>query len=207
MLLKNLVEKRHINFIKNALYILILIVCIYLLFAPFLPAIDFFLKKNNINIPSDTLITQYDSNIDPSIKIDTDTSPLQNTLLIPSIFVDGIINEGKNENTLNKGVWRKPNSSTPDKGGNTVLTAHRFQYLSGPNTFYSLDQVRIGDEFKVFWDKKEYIYKIKEVKEVLPNNLSVEEQTNESIVTLYTCTPLWTSEKRLVVIGKLIVNS
>ena len=38
------------------------------------------------------------------------------------------------------------------------------------------------------------------------DQIEIENNTNESILTLYTCFPLWTSVKRLVVRAKLIDN-
>jgi sortase A len=53
----------------------------------------------------------------------------------------------------------------------------------------------------LFWNNQEYRYKVKEIKEVQPTDIYIEENTTESILTIYTCTPLWTAEKRLVIIG------
>ncbi|EFK95167.1 Uncharacterized protein yhcS [sediment metagenome] len=130
--------------------------------------------------------------------------PEVNTLTIPSIGVDGEIFEGSSIYTLNKGLWRRPKTSTPDKGGNTVIVAHRYLFTEGPNTFYHLDKVKKGDKFALFWNKKEYIYEVTEVKTVEPTAIEIEDNTKDPIVTLYTCTPLWTAKYRLVVIGKLI---
>lgn len=130
--------------------------------------------------------------------------PSQNKLIIPSIFVNGEINEGENKSTLNRGIWLRPNASKPDEGGNTVLTAHRFLFKNGPNTFYHLDKLKIGEPVLVFWEKKEYNYSIIDIFEVLPDDTYIEKSTEENILTLYTCTPLFTSEKRLVIKAKLV---
>lgn len=128
----------------------------------------------------------------------------ENTLIIPKIRVFGEVNEGEDESILSQGIWRRPNSSTPDQGSNTVVVAHRFLYTKGPNTFYHLDKIAVGDELSLAWEGEIYNYRVREIKEVEPTAIEVEAPTEEPILTLYTCTPLWTAEKRLVVIAELL---
>lgn len=130
--------------------------------------------------------------------------PDGNRLVIPDILVEGEVYEGSDPSALNNGIWRRPNTSTPAEGGNTVLVAHRYLYKSGPNTFYNLNRVEIGDEFFLTWEGREYDYRVREIKEVGPNETGVEDQTSTPVVTLYTCTPLWTASRRLVVVADLI---
>jgi sortase A len=132
------------------------------------------------------------------------TVPLRNVLLIPDIGVDGLIYESEDPVVLNYGIWRRPQTSTPDRGGNTVFVAHRYLYTTGINTFYHLPKMEVGDSFYVYWQQKQYTYEVYTVETVLPTEIEIEENTEEPIVTLYTCTPLWTSEYRLVVRAKLI---
>lgn len=129
--------------------------------------------------------------------------PNANRIVIPKIYVNSLITEGNDESALNQGMWRRPNTSTPPQGGNTVLTGHRFLYTSGTDTFYHLDKIVIDDLILVYWQGEEYVYKAYEIIEVSPENIEVEYNTLDPILTLYTCTPLWTAEKRLVVKAKL----
>jgi LPXTG-site transpeptidase (sortase) family protein len=130
--------------------------------------------------------------------------PEVNTLVIPQIGVDAQIYESINEDVLDMGVWRRPNSNTPPQGGNTVLAAHRYQRTTGSNTFYLLDELEVGDRFTVFWEKKEYRYEVFDILVVDPSQTHIEDQTEKDIMTLYTCTPLWTGEDRLVIQAKKI---
>jgi LPXTG-site transpeptidase (sortase) family protein len=125
--------------------------------------------------------------------------PQDNRIVISKIAVDAPIVEGIDESALLNGMWRRPNSSTPDKGGNTVITGHRFLYTTGPNTFFNLDKITVDDIIAVYWEGKEYDYMVYEITIVNPDRIDIEENTNESILTLYTCTPLWTSKTRLVI--------
>lgn len=131
--------------------------------------------------------------------------PEENVLVIPQIGVDSVIVEGMGPESLDQGLWRRPQSSTPDKGGNTVITGHRFMYSSGPKTFYNLDEIKPGDKFFMYWEGKEYDYEVMDVFTVEPNQTEIENDTQEPVLTLYTCTPLWTATQRLVVRAKLIM--
>ncbi|HYF05404.1 MAG TPA: class E sortase, partial [Patescibacteria group bacterium] len=114
--------------------------------------------------------------------------------------------EGQTEATLLKGIWRIPYTSTPDKGGNTVFTAHRWLQTSGPKTFYHLDKVNVGDVIRVLWEGKEYKYAVVESRIVEKDEIDIEYNTLEPVLTLYTCTPLWTSSHRIVVRARLLPN-
>ena len=129
-----------------------------------------------------------------------------NILVIPKIGVKTEIVGGNNaEYAWSKGAWLEPATSTPDKGGNTVFSAHRFRYLPPhEKTFYLLDKLEAGDTFSVYWEGKEYRYIVRDTKVVLPTDVYIIEPTDESIVTLYTCTPIFSTDKRLVVTGELV---
>jgi len=130
--------------------------------------------------------------------------PTENTLIIPKIGVDIPIVEGKDESVLDKGAWRMPETSTPDKGSNTVITGHRWLYRPpSEKTFYLLDKLVIGDTFKIYWEGVEYNYQVVSSIVVLPTDLYVLEPTSNSVVNLITCTPLFSTKQRLIVQGEL----
>lgn len=103
---------------------------------------------------------------------------------------------------LHYGVWRLPYTSTPDKGGNTVLVGHRFTYTEPQGVFYFLDKIRVGDAITVYWQGKPYEYVVMSTSVVPPTDLAVEAQTTTPRLTLYTCTPLWTAQNRLIVVAE-----
>ncbi len=108
---------------------------------------------------------------------------------------------GPDARTLNKGPWLRPQGSTPDKGGNTVIAAHRFTYSDREGDFYHLDKVRPGDEVGLFWKGVKYLYSVQAVKVVGPDAVEIEAPTDQPQLTLYTCTPLWLPKDRLVIIA------
>jgi len=126
-----------------------------------------------------------------------------NRLYIPKIGVNAPIIESSNEAYgLDKGAWRMPDTSTPDKGGNTVITGHRFKYFPPNNlTFYNLDKLEAGDIITVVWNGQLEYYKVKEIKVVPAEDLSVLNQTQDPVLTLLTCTPLFSTANRLVVVA------
>lgn len=134
------------------------------------------------------------------------TRPADNRLVIPKIGVNMLITEGTNADTaLSGGAWRIYNSSTPKIGGNTVLSAHRFRYRPPSNlTLYLLDKVKRGDIMIVYWEGKEYDYRVSETKIVPREDTDIAEPTLTDQLTVFTCHPLFSTKERLVVIGELI---
>ncbi|MEO6729079.1 MAG: class D sortase [Candidatus Dojkabacteria bacterium] len=141
------------------------------------------------------------SNITEWIK-DNITHEARNKLMINSIGVNGEVFEG-NESSLNLGFWRLPESSTPDKSGNTVIAGHRFTYNYGPYTLNNLDKVQKGDSINIKWNGKTYTYKVTTIKTVGSTDTSVLNQTDNSILTLITCTSWDANEPRLIVQAEL----
>lgn len=172
----------------------IIAIALYVILLPATPEIALAAQKLGVGRP--VLFTEGGANADVP-------TPSANWLEIPGIMVSAALNDG-DEEALKKGMWHRPNTSNPALGANTVVAAHRYLYTNGPNTFYHLDKVKVADEISVFWEGKWYKYVVSEIKEVAPDAIDIEAPTEKPILTLYTCTPLWTAEKRLVVIANLV---
>ncbi|MCK4539610.1 sortase [Candidatus Parcubacteria bacterium] len=129
-----------------------------------------------------------------------------NRVVIKKIGVNAPIVESSSfEYGLSQGAWHIPETSSPDKGGNTVITGHRFKYLPPNNlTFYLFHKLEIGDIVSIIWKEKDYFYRIKEIKIVPNTELSILNPTKNPTLTMFTCHPIYSTEKRLVVIGELI---
>lgn len=137
--------------------------------------------------------------LDQKILEDLDTS-----LTIEDINIHGSIYQGVSSKTMDKGFWHFPLSQYPGEKGNVVIIGHRFLNIPpARDTFYNLDKIKIGDEIKVKHIEGEYTYIVVEKKIVAPNDMSTIDKSEDYRLTLITCTPLWTSEKRLVVVAKL----
>lgn len=131
-----------------------------------------------------------------------DAVPAENTLVIPSINLRAAIYAGDISN-LNKGVWQIPATSHPDKGGNTVLAGHRFTY-GGNAVFYNLDKVQKSDRMYVYWEGRRYEYIVSAIAVVPPTDGSLVGKTDTPMLTVYTCTPLWSAKDRLVISAQLV---
>jgi sortase A len=176
---------------NTLLSIVLILLALYIIVWPFLPSLSWWAR--------------YDAPVISGIakpNVNRSTIPDTNTLVIPSLGLQEAIHEGESEHTVNKGVWHRPGSSSPDQGSNTVLVGHRFTY-SGKSVFYNLDKVRAGDEILLYWDDKSYTYKVESTIVLPPEAVEVEAPTDDAVLTLYTCTPLLTAKDRLVVRARL----
>lgn len=182
---------KNLKIINRILLVLIIILNAYLLITPFLPQVTYQVKTV-FSEPKYLETEEQRQVIDRSY----------NHLVIPKLNFDNKVWQGPEESLVNKGVWHIPYSSTPDKGSNTVLVGHRFSYKD-PAVFYHLDKLKIDEQVIVSWEGKLYTYRVYETKIVEPTDVYVEEATEEDILTLYTCHPLWSTAQRLVVTAKL----
>ena len=182
---------RRLPIINRLLLTAIILINAYIILLPFLPKVSYEVSKftsdtKSINTPEERKA------IDRS----------KNHVVIPSMNLNEFIWVGNNEKLVNKGIWHIPHSSTPDKGSNTVLVGHRFTYKNTA-VLYHLDKVKTGDPIAVAWDGKLYNYVVSESKIVKPSDVYVEDPTEDSILTIYTCNPVWSTRERLVVVARL----
>lgn len=189
--------------LNNVLAGVVVLLGLYIAMGPFWPNIELWAK--NIFVSNDGYA--YSGNLAELSGVtvgDQQPPPDTNTLLIPAIQLKQEVLEGQNIDVIANGnTWHRPESSTPDAGGNTVIVGHRWSYAND-STFYHLDKMKQGDKFSVYWDKEEYVYEVFETKVVPATALEIEAPTDDARLTLYTCTPLWTAKDRLVVVSKLI---
>lgn len=125
-------------------------------------------------------------------------------LEIDSADIKGKVVDSETAHGMDRGFWHFPLSSQPGQRGNTVIIAHRFLYLPPrTDTFFSLDKVQVGDRITITQKDGIYNYTVIQTKVVEKTDRTVLAPTSDYRITLITCTPLWTSNQRLVVVGKL----
>lgn len=200
-----------------ALSILLMGTGLGLLVYPFIPMIRYAVVKPAPAATYETALTELPANatvvtdegetltVAPVEKPRTGSvrpKPPANRFVIPKIGVDVAIVEGSQDDALNRGIWHIPGTSSPDKGSNMVLSGHRFRFLSGPRTLYLLDRMEKGDPMIVYWQGKEYDYVVTGKRIVRPNQVEILDATDKPRLTVFTCSPLFSTKERLVLIAK-----
>lgn len=187
---------------NNLLSIVVIALGLYISISPFIPQIAYLArdKSPDAGVPYVGVLA------DSVGASDVTTAPKENRIVIPSIQLNEPIVESNTINAIKDGgTWRRPKSSDPTRGGNTVIVGHRF-YGSNVSTFYHLDKVLPGQKLAVYWQGVEHVYEVVETKVVEANQVEIESSTTDERLTLYTCTPIWTAKQRLVVIAKPIIS-
>jgi LPXTG-site transpeptidase (sortase) family protein len=187
---------------NNVLLVLIVLINGYIISAPFLPAARYWWQEH-VQHTSQKLSTQLHTPVTQGTPGNNQVkAPQENRLVVPAMQLDAEVFEDADMSALNKGLWHRPATSTPDKGGNTVIAGHRFTYTNPTGIFYYLDKVKVGDPIGLWWQQKRYLYTVTSVRTVPPTEISVEDNTSDPRLTLYTCTPLWAPHDRLVVVAE-----
>lgn len=156
--------------------------------------------------------------------LDFKITPPDNRIIIPKIgknipLIDMETDhlEGENwselenqiQEGLREGVVHYPGTSVPGQFGNVFITGHSSYYPwdkgNYKEVFALLPSLEVNDEYHIFYNQKKYSYRIKEKKEVYPDNVQVLKQPeNEKISTLMTCVPVGTALRRLIIIAEEI---
>lgn len=195
------IQLRQVN---NCLLALIILFNLYIVGAPLLPKLNYWWQASHTHRQQQ--LTQKIHPKPSTTPAKTQPATRPNSLTIPAMLLDTPILEGPVKDTykiLDHGIWRLPFTSTPDKGGNTVIVGHRFTYTNPQGIFYYLNKIRVGDEVGVVWNNISYLYKVSSVSTVPPTQVDVQAPSADARLTLYTCTPLWNPKDRLVVVAQL----
>lgn len=130
-------------------------------------------------------------------------------LIIPKIGVN-IEYEAGDQAVLKTGAWHRfPERGDPVKGGNFVLAGHRFVMGLTPKRtqqqsfLYNIDKLVVGDTILIDWQANRYTYKITKIYTVKPNQIEIENQSDEAKLTLYTCTLNGSNDGRVVIEAKI----
>lgn len=100
-------------------------------------------------------------------------------------------------------------SAQPGEVGNTVLSGHSSNDVFDDGkykfVFARLEQVKKGDTIYVNNDGVRYTYTVSRIRVVTPKQVdALTEPTTKPLLTLITCTPLGTAQKRLLVTAEQI---
>lgn len=146
--------------------------------------------------------------IHTAIDLDTsdDANDMRNRIQIQKVDLEVPYFNDNTPATLERGVWwRFPDRGNPEKGGNFILSAHRFYLGKTPagtkvrSPFYHLERVETGDKVRVFYEGKWYDYEVTKKYLVKPNATDIEAKSAEPKLTLYTCSLKGSADGRVVV--------
>jgi LPXTG-site transpeptidase (sortase) family protein len=185
-----------LSLLNNILTGVILAGCIYILVMPYLASLNTQVKA----LQDKTGGLVYETRLADEYKIDKTqlkSIPTDNRLVIPKIFVDGPISTGDTKDALNYGYWKRTNPVPGDKD-NLVIAGHRNLFKW---TMIDLDKLTNGDLITIYWEGKEHNYHVENTFEVWPSAVEIEAPSDREQLTIYTCTPVLTAAKRLVIIA------
>ena len=155
--------------------------------------------------------------------IDFNTLPPGNRLIIPDLNINaplidteasGVIDFSKEnfDEELTKGVVKYPTTPVPGNKGNTLIFGHTSSEWWKKNEygviFRNIPKLKAGQKFYVIWNGKKTAYEMVERKVVRPkeveNYYHEFSDKEESYLTLMGCYPIWTADKRMMIVAKKI---
>lgn len=130
-------------------------------------------------------------------------------LSIPSLNIkDAVVATGDTD--LSSHLVQYGTNILPPENGTTVIFGHStlpqwFNQQDYKTIFARLYTIKKNDTILLTVKSQTYTYKVKNIRIVRPNDLSMfEQETNSSHLTLVTCTPPGTTWKRLLVESEVV---
>ncbi|WP_246120292.1 class D sortase [Cohnella terricola] len=143
-----------------------------------------------VSAPSDVEAPQMDGNVIAIVSID------KIDLKLPVL-------EGATKQNMNVGATHLTETALLGAPGNAAIAAHRARTKG--RLFNRLGEVEVGDRIAIQTADDKFVYDVSNIKRVEPTDLSVlENEGDESILTLITCDPLVNPTHRLIVQAHLI---
>jgi len=124
-------------------------------------------------------------------------------MIIPAINVDAPVVQGVGWDQLKKGIGQVPGTALPGQVGNSVYAAHNDIY---GELFRHLDQLKPGDEVRLYTASQEFRYIVREWKIVEPTEVSVMDPTPTTTLTLISCYPYLVDTQRIIVFADLVTG-
>ncbi|MGH8999484.1 MAG: class E sortase [Acidimicrobiia bacterium] len=116
---------------------------------------------------------------------------------IPALDVDVVVVEGTTSSALRAGAGHYPNTPLPGEEGNVAIAGHRTTY---GKPFANIDRLEPGDEIILETPIGRHVYSIDRKPFVVSNtDWQVVSQSPGRTLTLTTCHPRGSAEKRLVI--------
>ena len=156
-------------------------------------------------------------NIIPDAVVNIDVSP-EPRMIIPKINLDApvVYGVGPDYNSqmtaMEKGIAHfaiAGANAVPGQVGNAVFAAHSsndvFARGDYKQIFAANERLAKGDIIYMNFESKRYVYSVTKTEVVMPNEVSrVQLQTDKPMLTLVSCVPLGTAQKRLLVFAEQV---
>lgn len=111
--------------------------------------------------------------------------------------------EGATHSNMKNAAAHVTGTARLGEAGNAAIAAHR-AHKTG-RLFNRLNELTYGDEIIIKTDGRELIYRVGQISIVEPTDVSVlEGDSDEQIITLITCDPLYEATHRLIVQAELV---
>lgn len=127
-------------------------------------------------------------------------------ITIPSINVNEQVYIGTSPSLLTYGVGLVQGSDIPSSlpGTNTLIAGHR-GYVGVSNFFYHIPKLSNGDLIYIKTSQEELVYRVTGQQIVKPHEVNkVQVNYKKSLLTLVTCTPMYSWSDRLLVEAELV---
>jgi sortase A len=104
-------------------------------------------------------------------------------LEVPRLHLSAVVANGDDDETLRVAIGHLPDTPLPWEEGNSALAGHRDTLLR------ALRNIRVDDDMRVVTAYGEFMYQVKRIVIVAPDDLSVLTPTPQAALTLVTCYP------------------
>lgn len=119
---------------------------------------------------------------------------------IPAIGLQKTIVEGVEVEDLKQAPGHYPTTVLPGQPGNAGIAGHRTTYGA---PFNRIDELQVGDEICVTTLQGKFVYTVFDKRVVSPDDTEVLAPTTDNRLTLTTCHPKYSAEKRFIVFAHL----
>ncbi len=124
-------------------------------------------------------------------------------LIIPRLDTSLFVVEGDGARELRRGPGHLQGTAMPGAAGNCIIAGHRDTH------FRVLKDLRAGDDLILRTRAGQFLYRVKSLKVVSPNNTDSLQPTRDSELNLITCYPFYyvgTAPKRFIVEARLAAS-
>jgi sortase A len=126
-------------------------------------------------------------------------------LEIPRIGRNDIVVAGVKTGDLKRGPGHFPDTPLPGQLGNAAIAGHRTTYGS---PFFNVDELQVGDDIIATTLSGRFTYRVTGSEIVASNRYDVvaTADPNRATLTLISCHPKYTAQKRIVVFSELVAS-